>query len=219
MNQNVLRAGVLLLASLSNAVGAAVLDLSTDGSNPTPLSFSAGDNVVDVKLDPSAGADSRFFRFDIGAGYRLTSIQLQAFTFSQIGGNPTATGVAFFGLKQGTTITPSVVDPSAVDGYALLGAPVGTTPINGVIPTNVGEDVFPSLIATGAFTGTQLPATLGVGSYTVWLRESRTMDTFSLNFNVAAVPLPGAAWLMGSVLLGLVGWGNRRAPRSNSVAA
>ncbi|WP_426992979.1 hypothetical protein [Methylomonas sp. CM2] len=60
MNQNVLRAGVLLLASLSNAVGAAVLDLSTDGSNPTPLSFSAGDNVVDVKLDPSAGADSRF---------------------------------------------------------------------------------------------------------------------------------------------------------------
>lgn len=217
MNQNVLLVGVLLLATLSNTASAAVLDLSTDGSNPTPLSFSAGDNVVDVRLDPSAGADSRFFTFDIAVGYQLNSIRLQAFTFSQIGSNPTATGVAFFGLKQGTTITPSVVDPAAVDGYALLGAPVGTTPINGVIPTNVGEDVFPSLIATGAFTGTQLPSALGAGSYTVWLRESRTLDTFSLNFKIAAVPLPGAAWLMGSVLLGLIGWKNRRGQRANSI--
>jgi len=209
MKKTILTASITLLALFSN-LSTASIDLSTSGFNPTQLTFSVGDNRVEARLDPTQGADSRFFTFNIANGYLLNSIQLEAFSYSQIASNPIATGVAFFGLKQGVSITPSTSNPAAVDGYALLGAPISSTPINNVIPTNIGEDLFPSLIATGAYTGTTLPSALGAGDYTVWLRESRTIDVFSLNFKVAAVPVPGAVWLMGSVLVGFVGLGKRR---------
>jgi hypothetical protein len=74
----------------------------------------------------------------------------------------------------------------------------------------VGQDLFPSLIASGARTGTTLTNFLGSGDYTVWLRESKTNDDFSLTFKVTSVPVPAAFWLMGSALLGLVGFNKRR---------
>ena len=199
-----------LFALLSNIASGAVLNLSNNGANPTQLNFTAGENIVEVRLDPTSGADSRFFTFNIANGYQLDTIQLDAFSYTQIASNPIATGVAFFGLKKGTTISPNNNNPTVVDGYALLGKPVNNNPINGVIPTDVGGNVYTSLIATGAFTGNQLPNALGTGAYTVWLRESRTIDEFSLNFKVAAVPLPGAVWLMGSVLMTFWGCGIRK---------
>jgi hypothetical protein len=208
--------GLFSLATLfsqsSNAsVACNYCSLSTDGSNPTSLNFVVGDNLINSLLLPVPTADSRFFSFNIANGFQLSSITLDAFTYVPVSPlAPTATGVAFFGLKQGASITPSTVNPSAVDGYALLGAPVSSTPINGVIPTNVGQDLFPSLIASGAFTGTTLSSSLGAGNYTVWLRESRTIDVLSLNFKVTAVPVPAAIWLMGSALLGFVGFNKRR---------
>jgi hypothetical protein len=213
MKKIIITAGFSLLALYSQVSTSAVVcdlcSLSKSGSSPTALIFAAGDNIVKAKLDPSAGADSRFFSFNVADGYRLDSILLEAFSYAQIASNPIATGVAFFGLKQGAGITPSNTNPAAVDGYALLGAPVGPNPINNVIPTDVGEDVLPSLVATGVFTGTQLPNKLTAGTYTVWLRESRTIDEFSLNFKVSQVPLPATAWLMGSVLLGFSARGRK----------
>ncbi len=215
MNKVIITAGFSLLALYSQVSAAAVVcdlcSLSNSGASPTELIFAAGDNVVNAKLDPSAGADSRFFSFNIADGYRLDSILLEAFSYTQIASNPTATGVAFFGLKQGVGISPSTNNPAVVDGYALLGAPVSANPVSGVIPTNVGEDVLPSLVATGVITGTQLPSALVAGTYTVWLRENRTMDNISLNFKISQVPLPAAAWLMGPVLLGFAARGKRKA--------
>jgi hypothetical protein len=213
MKKLIITAGFSLLALYSQVSASAVVcdlcSLSNSGSSPTALIFAAGDNIVKAKLDPSAGADSRFFSFNIADGYRLDSILLEAFSYVQIASNPTATGVAFFGLKQGVGISPSTNNPAVVDGYALLGAPVAPNPINGVIPTDVGEDVLPSLVATGVITRTQLPNALLAGTYTVWLRENRTIDEFSLNFKVSQVPLPATAWLMGSVLLGFAARGRR----------
>jgi len=204
-----------LATVFSQSSGASVAcnycSLSTDGSNPTALNFSVGDNLINSLLLPVPAADSRFFSFSIANGFQLSGITLDAFTYVPLSPiAPIATGVAFFGLKQGTSITPSNVNPAAVDGYALLGAPVSGTPINGVTPTNIGQDLFPSLIASGAFTGTTLSSNLGAGNYTVWLRESRTIDVLSLNFKVTAVPVPAAIWLMGSALLGFVGFNKRR---------
>ncbi len=185
--------------------------LSTSGSSPTSLNFAAGDNTINTLLLPVPAADSRFFSFSIDNGFELTSITLDAFTYVAVSPSaPIATGVAFFGIKQGNSITPSTTNPTAVDGYALLGAPVSSTPINGVIPTNVGEDLFPSLVASSSLIGSNLSSSLGAGDYTVWLRESRTIDVFTLNFKVTPVPAPAAFWLMGSALLGVGGLMRRR---------
>jgi len=210
--------GVISLAGLvSQTSNAAVVSnydtLSTIGASPTALTFTVGDNIINARLLPTPASDSRFFSFTVASGYQLSSITLDAYSSAPLtSGSATAGGIAFFGIKQGLTITPDTTNPSSVDGFALLGTSTDTSTkaTYGVDSTLVGQDLFTSLIASGARTGTTLTNSLGSGDYTVWLRESKTNDDFSLTFKVTSVPVPATVWLMGSALLGLVGFNKRR---------
>lgn len=58
-----------------------------------------------------------------------------------------------------------------------------------------------------SFNGTQWPGGATPGSYAN-LRLARNMN---IAFNVQAVPVPGAVWLFGSAIVGLIGFGRRKA--------
>jgi hypothetical protein len=201
-------AAVTMLASLSWQAQAGVLcnycALSTSAAAPTPFMLGVGSNIFNVLLSPTvnptdstrATADSRYFSFSVAADTRVTAINLDSFMFAKVGDVAVANGLAFFGIKAGTPISPSTTDPTVVNGYALLGNAPGF--VNGVNATLVGQDLFPGLIASGAITGTVMSNYLSAGDYFVWLRDSRTQDDLSLNFEVA--PEPAAAGLMGAAL-------------------
>lgn len=172
--------------------------LSTSAAAPTAYTFAAGDNHINVKLQPqptggnpaatTAIADARYFSFTIPSGFGITEIKLESFSSTQVAQVATANSTAFFGIKAGSPITPSVADPSVVDGYALLGTTASFA--NGVDSTLVGQSLFPSFFVSSAITGKNFTERLVAGTtYYVWLRESRTADTLSLNFKVTPAPI------------------------------
>lgn len=166
-------------------------DLSNDPLAPTGLAFVNGLNTIvgTVADDP----DTRdYFTFSLGPGQRLTAITLTQYFDVNSGGDG---NVGYAHIDDGTT---SVIPSGSTINDFLGGAHLDSTLI--------GIDLLALLAsAPEGGTGFSLPLPPG-GDWTFNVQQTGPQLTgYALDFEVSAVPLPAAAWLLGSGLLVLLG--------------
>lgn len=174
----------VLLAGTSGVASAATVwdeslhgDLSSTGLAPSPLTLGVGSNTVRGTTGNSgSGIDRDYFTFAIASGFTLGAVTLLPDT--NVSG-----GSSFFAMQAGPQVTTS---PNGAGADALLGF------------THYGNDLIGQdlLFAIGFLD-------LGAGVYSVWVQETGGPATYGFDFQVQAVPLPGAALLLLSGLAGL----------------
>jgi len=150
-------------------------DLSGNRLAPTALgALAAGSSSVTAT---SVAGDREYFSVVVPAGFQLDAIVLSAYSL--------ASGLSFVAVQSGATFT----EPSSGTNVAnLLGwAHFG--------PGQVGTTILDDL---GAGTGAQgFTPPLPAGTYTFWSQEvGSTAVTYTLDFQVSAVPEPGTAALL-----------------------
>lgn len=161
-------------------------DLSGDRLNPTILTLTEGSNLITAT---SVSGDLEYFRLFVPGGKRLSAIV----AVSNTGGN-----VSFIGVQRGTQFTESAVAPNVANilGYTHFG--------NGNL--TVGTDILDNMGTGAGAIGFTPP--LAAANYTFWSQETSTAATYTLDFQVTAVPnaapVPGAAVLMMGVALAII---------------
>lgn len=149
-------------------------DLSDNNLSPTSISLGVGQNLILGSTVHEPTLDRDFFTVTVGAGRTLNAVLLSSFTNTD--------DLSFIGYTVGGPFT--ALDLSGVEGWGLIGGPPGVS---------VGGDVL-SFLAGGP---------VGPGTYSFWLQETSGSTTYTLDYQVSAVPLPAALPLFFSGLLGL----------------
>lgn len=187
-----LTSAIMLAMATSLSAQAAVVydesisgDLSSDNLNPTSISLSAGDNIISGNVIAAPG-DRDFWTVTIANDQSLDAIILDQFV--------TTEDRSFFAVEQGPQIT-AINSAATYLGSALVGAGAGASQ---------GDDILDDL-GGAIFGGSGFIGALGPGTYTFWFQETAAEVDYSLNFQVSQVPVPAAAWLFGSALVGLAG--------------
>jgi hypothetical protein len=171
-------------------------DLSNSGSQPSLLMLDPGNNL----LRGDFGApDLDYFTVIVPTGFELSGI------VTGIHNNP-GLSRSFIGVQAGSSMT---VPPTAADATGLL----GWTHFSGQDGVNLLPAISVPKAGSTGFTGV-----LTSGPYTFWLNETSPGPglTYDLDFQVTAapVPVPAAAWLLGSAFVALSGL--RRRKRSDA---
>jgi len=158
-------------------------DLSNDGFSPTQLVAALGSNVVLGIAGTPVGSDidRDYFRFTVPDGARLSSIML-------LGNTAVAGGVSFIGIQPGPqlTVSPTGAGASSLIAFGHYGN------------AEIGTNLLPSLLVTPNPTSS-LPS----GIYSIWVQDTGGAAPYGFDFQIAPVPLPGAALLLLSGLFGL----------------
>jgi hypothetical protein len=152
-------------------------DLSGTPATPTPWTLSAGANA----LIGTAGANTDFdlVALEIPAGHRLDSITIVSYS------NPDIFAMSFFGLQAGSPWLDGL--GFNIGGYSLMGwAHVQTHMAGFNLLAMIQEHANPP-----EFT---IPLTAGV--YTMLIEDVDTTISYSLLYNVSAVPEPASAGLL-----------------------
>jgi hypothetical protein len=166
----------------------AIGDFSNNGLVPTVLTFSLGSNrVIGTTGNPGTGIDRDYFSFSVPTGMALTSLMVLSNT--SVSGSS-----SFIGIQAGPqlTVTPSGGGVENLIGFAHYGN------------DQVGTDLLPFFGIAGG---------LASGTYSVWVQELGGVVPYGFEFNVAAVPLPGAAWLLLSGIAGVASLRRRKIAR------
>lgn len=145
-------------------------DLSDDPSTPTVLEFSLGDNLLSATThNATVGPD--YFTVNIAAGTQLDAAILTAYAGDTR---------AFWGVAAASSLPATPGFGDLIGGGLFGNAHIGLD-----ILANSDPQGLPALL---------LP--LGPGDYLFWFNETGPADTFTLNFQVSAVPLPPALLLL-----------------------
>ena len=170
-------------------------DLSNDPRSPSLVSLGLGSNVIGGSMvSPSDTRD--FVTFAIGPGQQLSQLLLLEYLDGNNGG-PGNRG--FHAVNTGAT--------SRIPGAGTAADFLGGDHLD---PAPPGTDLLP-ILAQARLAGTGFSVPLGVGDYSYVIQQTGPQLTgYSLDFVVTAVPLPAAAWLFGSALLGLTVLARRR---------
>ena len=168
-------------------------DLSNDPLAPTSLTFGVGSNEISGTVVNTN--DTRdYFTFTIGDGLVLDSIDLVS--YFDVDGNPADDG--FAAINAGTTTTQPGM--GSVDADFLGGAHVGADQLPGADRSLAAD------LAGAENIGTTFDFPLTAGDYSFVIQQTGPENTgYTLDFVVSPVPLPAAAWLFVSGLLGLFG--------------
>jgi hypothetical protein len=162
-------------------------DLSNSGLTPTGLTVANGSNqVFGTTGAGTAGVDRDYFTFTVPAGLQLASITLLPGTM--VGG-----ASSFIGVEAGNQVT---LPTNATVANGLLGWDHYTT---SEINTNILATLAIPANGSSGFT-----PPLGAGSYSFWVQDFNAGPlAYGFDFNVAAaaVPEPGAGWLLVAGLL------------------
>ncbi|BCA56444.1 hypothetical protein W02_35840 [Nitrospira sp. KM1] len=158
-------------------------DLSDNHLSPTAVGLSVGGNVI-VGSTIHQPLDRDFFSVTIGAGQVLNAIVLSSYT--------TTDDQSFFGLAIGNGFEN--LGFTGVDSWALIGSTPGVS-----VGNNLLDFITSGLVGPGVLG----PSLLGPGVYSFWLQETEGSTTYSLDYQVAAVPLPAGLPLFLSGLLGI----------------
>ena len=148
-------------------------------------------------------------------------------------GTATATPIGTVGEAQGIGAAPGNLNTDVININAesfdsfngTTSGIIGTTASAGGTNLNlytVGLPMSPASVGTTAYTLYGLTSTGSTGGQMLsYSLGSATFDGTTLTFtgNGSAVPLPAAAWLFGSGLLGLLGIGRRRQSATAAAAA
>jgi hypothetical protein len=160
-------------------------DLSSDGLFPTGLTLFVGSNVLHGMTGNSGnGVDRDYFSFTLSPGTALTALTLLPDT--NVSG-----GASFLAIQAGpqVTVTPEGGGADALLAFSHYGN------------DRIGQNL---LLLLGQ------PAGLPSGTYSFWVQETGGPATYGLDFQVSAVPVPAAAWLLASAVAGLTALRNRR---------
>ena len=170
-------------------------DLSNDPLAPTSLTFGVGSNEISGTVVNTN--DTRdYFTFTIGDGLVLDSIDLVS--YFDVDGNAADDG--FAAINAGTTTTQPAGMGGSVDADFLGGAHVGADQLPGAGGSLAAD------LAGAENIGTTFDFPLTAGDYSFLIQQTGPENTgYTLDFVVSPVPLPAAAWLFVSGLLGLFG--------------
>lgn len=164
-------------------------DLSGTAASPTPWVLAAGANslIGTAGANALAGtADFDLVAIEIPAGYQLDSITLVSYT------NPDVFAMSFIGLQAGSPW----LDGFGFDivGFWLMGWTHIQTPMAGV-------DLLPHIQSHANPPEFTIP--LPSGAYTMLLEDVDTTISYSLLYNVSAVPEPGSIALLATSIMGV----------------
>jgi len=170
-------------------------DLSGDRLNPTILTLTEGSNLITAT---SAAGDLEYYRLFVPGGKRLSAI---------VAVSNTSPSISFIGVQRGTQFTESASAPNVANilGYSHFGVGNGT----------IGTDILDNMGVGAGAIGFTPP--LGAANYTFWSQETGASATYTLDFQVTAVPnavpFPRAALALLAVALAATGFfGMRRRP-------
>lgn len=173
-------------AAAADYVEATAGDLSNLHGNPTPLTLSVGDNVIDGN---HGAGDRDYIAITLPAGATLEAIIVEP-------GTTFAGTRSFIGVQAGPTMT---VDPEDPDVTQLLGYAHFDF-------GSIGNDILGEIGAGGgAITFTPPLGTRAERTYTFWIQETGgTVAHYRLTFRTqrsAAVPTFGAFGALGAAAL------------------
>jgi hypothetical protein len=177
------------VASASNYDEAILGDLSGIAASPTPWELEAGANALigGAGTNALAGtADFDLVSIEIPAGHQLDSITLVSYS------NPDVFAMSFVGLQAGSPWLDSFGFDIA--GYWLMGWTHIQTPMAGV-------DLLPLIQSHANPPEFSLPLSSGV--YTMLIEDVDTTISYSLLYNVSAVPESAGAATITMALVGL----------------
>jgi hypothetical protein len=191
---NPLKVAVLvgLLIALFASSGAAAIfdeavlgDLSGIPASPTPWALSAGSN----RLSGVAGTDSAgmtdfdLVALEIPAGHQLDSITIISYS------NPDVFAMSFFGLQPGSPWLDGLgfdINGAWLMGWAHVQTHMAGFDLLTMIQDHANEPAF------------DIPVPAGV--YTMLIEDVDTIISYSLQFNVSAVPEPTTAALLSTAI-------------------
>ncbi|HMM77444.1 MAG TPA: hypothetical protein PJ986_17205 [Gammaproteobacteria bacterium] len=189
-----LTAGAAGAANLSETT---IGDFSGDGLAPTQWQLELGINTLDYTVQ-GAPRDLDYLRVDLPAGSVLKRIVLTGYEGGDTRG--------FIGVMDGPRFTvpanQAVIRVGEIRGYALFGTAADAA--------HVGDDLLPLMATADWALGFEGP--LGAASYTFWFDQLGPSNYVTLAFDVAPVPLPGAAALFASAACA-GGWVGRKRAR------
>ncbi|GJM18193.1 MAG: hypothetical protein DHS20C14_04060 [Phycisphaeraceae bacterium] len=165
-------------------------DLSSDPNAPTALVFMLGANTVSgtVRQSNSPTGDRDYLTFTVGAGQRLSALNLLAYS-------PDNPGFAAFNTGATSFIPDATTDASF---------------LSGILPeaSQVGTDLMPAFVSDAVTTNSLSNAWLGAGTYTFMIQQTTNVEqAYALEFVIT--PTPG-----GAALLGIAGMGAIRRRRA-----
>ena len=163
-------------------------DLSDDHLHPTPVGLSVGSNLISGFTVHEPSLDRDFFTITIGADQVLKAIVLAHYTNT----DDVFINQSFFGMAFGDRFEN--MGFSGVDSWALIGDTPGLS---------VGDNLLDYITSGLVGPGVLGPSLLGPGVYSFWLQETEGDTTYTLDYQVAAVPVPAALPLFLSGLLGI----------------
>ncbi len=207
-----LLASFALLFSILPAHGEVVYDeatmgeLSADNTMPTQVffQFQPGTNTVVGEISQGT-AD--IFTFNIAEGYQLSSLVLGAY-------DPPADRM-FVAMSTGIEFPSSfdeVNDPFLPDTTDWLGSFL-------VGGANLNNDVLSLIGGPQNLGGSGFTPPLGSGDYSFYIQQTGANTSYSLDFNVTAVPEPSMTFACGLALLGVVGYRRIRRASHESVVS
>ncbi|MEM9388319.1 MAG: VPLPA-CTERM sorting domain-containing protein [Pseudomonadota bacterium] len=171
-------------------------DLSSDPDAPTPLSFNAGSNIITGSVSDGEGDTRDFVTFTIADGQVLTALLQLEYVDGQTGG-PGNRG--FHSINEGET--------SFIPGFDTSDDFLGGAHLDALAP---GTDML-MILAGAPQAGVGFETPLGPGTYSYLVQQTGPqISAYTLDFQVAAVPLPAGVWLISSALVGLIGFRARR---------
>lgn len=205
-----LLAGFALLFFISPGHGEIVYDegtmgeLSADNTLPTPIffQFQPGTNTVVGEI---SNGTADIFTFQIAEGYQLSSLVLGSY-------DPPDDRM-FVAMSTGNQFPSSfddVNDPFFPDTSEWLGSFL----IGGA---NLNTDVLGLIGGPSNLGGTGFTPPLGSGDYSFYIQQTGDPTSYSLDFNVTAVPEPSMGFACGLALIGIIGY--RRLCRASEGSA
>ena len=165
-------------------------DISDDPSNPTPVTFSPGSNLIVGELrNDAADSDVRdFITFNIGPGQTLVAINQLSYADAVTGGTA---NTGFNAIINGSIS----FDPAG----GMIGNFLGGNHFNSA---ENGTDILPGLSGAPGIPTIGFTAPLGPGAYTYHVQQtSSNPSTYELDFVV--VPEPGSVMLTLLALSGV----------------
>ncbi len=181
--------------------------LSSNSNNPTNLGiFTLGVNSVSGSVSfigPGGSNDTAdIFSFRIEPGQVLQSIILSSYSSRRTvdGGTEPAPGNMFLAIDDSATFgyTKEEINAGAPPDLSRI---LGGSLVGDTNPNRVGTNIL-SVLASSATNNTFPPRSfvtpLSSGAYSIYIQETGPLSTYSLTFNVAAVPEPSSMLLFGA---------------------
>lgn len=164
-------------------------DLSNVPASPTPWTLTAGANRLTgvAGTNPDTGVtDYDLIALEVPAGHQLDSITILSYS------NPDIYAMSFFGMQPGSPW----LDGLGFDivGHSLLGWAHVQNQMGGM-------DLLPMIQDHANPPGFDIPLPAGV--YTMLIEDVDTTISYSLQYNVSAVPEPACGALATMAMLGI----------------